>query len=353
MFKKTYLSRAMTRAWSMDAPIGDPFGGPAFGERNEPVSTFFAVATAFETIAAIGAVVSVVGMVTGNSDLAKIGGVMGLVGGFGTMAQSGMFGEGLKSWAGEVNTSWASSTSSNISSAATAADSATMVDGMTSSQVVDMSASSAPIDAGSLNLADAASVNADTVTAYDALKADSGLISQSQPTIQLADGSAAGASPLADTAATGAAGPSSNPALDTGATAVDGATPAQVQGMAKQGAAQMATGKGIDTGASLFDKILKFGKENKELSQALLTGVAGAYQSSEKADALKASANANNSTAALYDARIAEMQAQAANANAQPSVSGMKVNPNAPIWRNTSPTTAPVMSTGLIQTRRT
>jgi hypothetical protein len=353
MFKKTYLSRAMTRAWSLDAPIGDPFGGPAFGERNEPVTAFFAVATAFETIAAIGAVISVVGMVTGNSDLAKIGGVMGLVGGFGTLAQGGMFGKGMQSWAGEINTSWASSTSSNISSAATAADSATMVDGMTSSQVADMSAASAPVDAGSLNLADAASVNtAATPGLIDTPTLGVDGVVTAEPTMQLADSSAAGASPLADTAA--AAGPSSNSALNIASAGepVNAMSAAAQQG-GNLSAVAKAANTGINTGASLFDKILKFGKENKELSQVALTGIAGMYQSSEKADALKASANASNSTAALYDARTAEMQAQAANANAQPSVAGMKVNPNAPIWRNTSPTTAPVMSTGLIQTRRT
>jgi len=35
---KVYLSRAQTRAWSLDMPIGDPTGGPAYGERNDPVS---------------------------------------------------------------------------------------------------------------------------------------------------------------------------------------------------------------------------------------------------------------------------------------------------------------------------
>jgi hypothetical protein len=339
----------MTRAWSLDAPIGDPFGGPAFGERNEPVTAFFAVATAFETIAAIGAVVSVVGMVTGNSDLAKIGGVMGLVGGFGTMAQGGMFGEGLKSWAGEVNTSWASSTSSNISSAAIPADGATMVDGMTSSQVADMSA---PVDAGSLNLADAASVNtaAPGLIEQPTLGVD-GVVTgpDTGPTMLAADGSAAGASPLADTAA--AAGPSSNSALNIASAGepVNAMSAAAQQG-GNLSAVKAAASTGIDTGASLFDKILKFGKENKELSQVALTGIAGMYQSSEKADALKASTNASNSTAALYDARTAEMQAQAANANAIPSVRGIQATGASP-YKQTPVTASGVRPAGLIQSR--
>ena len=32
---KTYLSRAQTRAWSSEMPVGDPTGGPAYGERND------------------------------------------------------------------------------------------------------------------------------------------------------------------------------------------------------------------------------------------------------------------------------------------------------------------------------
>ena len=42
---KVYLSRAQTRAWSLDMPIGDPTGGPAYGERNDPVSATIAGAS--------------------------------------------------------------------------------------------------------------------------------------------------------------------------------------------------------------------------------------------------------------------------------------------------------------------
>lgn len=39
---KVYLSRAQTRAWSLDMPIGDPTGGPAYGERNDPMTAVVA-----------------------------------------------------------------------------------------------------------------------------------------------------------------------------------------------------------------------------------------------------------------------------------------------------------------------
>ncbi len=38
MLTKIYASRALTRTMSMHDPIGDPFGGPAYGEKNDPVT---------------------------------------------------------------------------------------------------------------------------------------------------------------------------------------------------------------------------------------------------------------------------------------------------------------------------
>lgn len=99
--RKTYMSVAVSRAMSVEYPVGDPFGGPAFGERNMPVvaiaagamgaaSLVAAAGTAAGivgtlgiagTVAAVGAVVGAVGVITGNKTLTKIGSVMGLVGG--------------------------------------------------------------------------------------------------------------------------------------------------------------------------------------------------------------------------------------------------------------------------------
>ena len=38
MFNKIYASRAQTRAMGLFDPIGDPFGGPAYGEKNDPIT---------------------------------------------------------------------------------------------------------------------------------------------------------------------------------------------------------------------------------------------------------------------------------------------------------------------------
>lgn len=100
--RKTYMSLAVSRAWSADMPIGDPTGGPAYGERNMPLVAVAAAAyaagtiatvgiaamSALEIISAVGAIASGIGVVTGNEKLAKIGGIIGLAGGVGAFAQN-------------------------------------------------------------------------------------------------------------------------------------------------------------------------------------------------------------------------------------------------------------------------
>lgn len=38
--RKHYLTRAQNRAYALDNPIGDPFGGAAYGEKNDPTTAF-------------------------------------------------------------------------------------------------------------------------------------------------------------------------------------------------------------------------------------------------------------------------------------------------------------------------
>lgn len=106
MMQKTYLSREMTRAMALDHPIGDPTGGPAYGERNDPISAVISIGTMLYTGGAVmagtaglmagltfaGAAVSLVGNITGNKTLSKIGMIAGLAGGIGSLAESaGLF----------------------------------------------------------------------------------------------------------------------------------------------------------------------------------------------------------------------------------------------------------------------
>lgn len=105
---KTYLSRSMTRALSLHGPIGDPFGGPAYGERNDPISAALSVTAMAGSYAAAGSfaamtlaqgmifaggALSLAGNVTGNKSLMKIGAVVGLIGGIGGVMEIGSFNE--------------------------------------------------------------------------------------------------------------------------------------------------------------------------------------------------------------------------------------------------------------------
>mgnify|MGYP000282333485 CR=1 FL=1 len=128
-FEKTYLSRAQSRIWSMDNPVGDPFGGPAYGLKEEPVSMIAAIvaigvgastvaAATTLTLAAVmgglmiaGGAASLIGTVSGNKKLAMIGGIVAGVGGLG-LGAANMFADAAAS-------SVVAADAANASSAAT------------------------------------------------------------------------------------------------------------------------------------------------------------------------------------------------------------------------------------------
>lgn len=111
---KTYLSVAMSRAWGFDNPIGDPFGGPAYGAR-ESLGIVAAVASVAAGVGMIGTgvaitalggitvgtlvggaliaggVLSGVGTLTGNQKLVKWGNTLSMFGGVATIG-AGMVG---------------------------------------------------------------------------------------------------------------------------------------------------------------------------------------------------------------------------------------------------------------------
>jgi len=132
---KIYLSRSISRTLSADHPVGDPTGGAAYGEKNDPVSAILSVASMAGTYGAAaaaagagagigatfsamtimqgltfaGGALSLVGNVTGNKTLSKIGMVTGIVGGLGQM---GAFGEGVQ------GAKWGDSFSSTVDDSA-------------------------------------------------------------------------------------------------------------------------------------------------------------------------------------------------------------------------------------------
>ena len=117
MTKKFYLSRTQTRAMAADHPIGDPTGGAAYGEKNDPITAIvsiasmagtyaaagsFAAMTVMQGITFAGAALSLVGNVTGNKTLSKIGMIAGLAGGVGMFADSVMGGAPMGGTLGET-----------------------------------------------------------------------------------------------------------------------------------------------------------------------------------------------------------------------------------------------------------
>ena len=109
---KIYLSRSTTRSMMADYPIGDPTGGPAYGEKRDPISAAFSVYSMYSAGVAIagevgltlmtglafaGGALSLIGNITGNKTLSQIGMVAGVVGGIGGyLEQTNFFGEGAR-----------------------------------------------------------------------------------------------------------------------------------------------------------------------------------------------------------------------------------------------------------------
>ena len=101
--RKTYLSLAMSRTWSAEMPVGDPYGGPAYGEKNGPAIALIGAYAGISTGMAIGAstlmgglmiaggVMSGLGAITGNKTLSQLGMVAGLAGGVGQFFSTGGF----------------------------------------------------------------------------------------------------------------------------------------------------------------------------------------------------------------------------------------------------------------------
>jgi hypothetical protein len=86
-----------------DMPVGDPLGGPAYGEKRGPALAIFGAYSAISAGIAIGAgtlmgglmiaggVMSGLGAITGNKTLSTLGMVAGLAGGVGQFFQQGGF----------------------------------------------------------------------------------------------------------------------------------------------------------------------------------------------------------------------------------------------------------------------
>lgn len=101
MFKPTHVTRAVYRAYGIEHPIGDPFGGPAYGQKEKGgIGGIFQSAIPIIAGAAMmigsggalapmviggamlaGGAMSGIGAITGNNTLSKIGGITSAVAG--------------------------------------------------------------------------------------------------------------------------------------------------------------------------------------------------------------------------------------------------------------------------------
>ena len=169
MINKIYMSRAQTRAMAIEHPIGDPTGGPAYGEKNDPISAAiaigsmgatyaaagytFAAMTVLQGITFAGAALSLVGNVTGNKSLMKLGMVVGLAGGIGSLAEgAGLFESGNLGETLGITTSVPNEALTAGSSTLAPGAQAPVVDGVQTSPVVDAASTPSAVTNRSLNV---------------------------------------------------------------------------------------------------------------------------------------------------------------------------------------------------------
>lgn len=349
-YRKTYLSLSLSRAIAAEYPIGDPYGGPAYGERNAPavVAVVTFIAANAGTIALVGTALSVVGSVTGNKTLSRVGMVMGVVGGGFSLAQQGAFNfidEGIQQWAvnaanGFQTTAQAIAESATIGAdtIGTTAGAETGIEaGVGTTVDTQLNLAAAPSAAESGGLVSAPSVEAAVGTGEAQMNANladiSAKIAKDNAAADLAAGTASGtgtteaATGIADAAT---AAPSAEAAAPSGASSISSnAADAALNGpvVASGESANVLSGIGqwIEKNKGLTEIGLKFG-------QGLLT---------EEPEANP-----------LHGAQAQALQQQMANARAVPDITKMfRANPQAKIARP-GPVFAPGFRPGgLIQAR--
>lgn len=161
-YRKSYLSVAESRRWAVENPVGDPFGGPAYGEKRMPVAPVIMAVAAYAAenvvVAGLlwaGAAMSAVGQITGNKTLTMLGSIAGLAaGGVGMLDSVGAFSgvEGMTTAQVANADSVLQSlpvTSYEASTAAT--QNALLAEGMQASTVADVGAAATNSGGGMIN----------------------------------------------------------------------------------------------------------------------------------------------------------------------------------------------------------
>lgn len=219
-YKKTYLSVEETRRQSWDHPVGDPFGGPAYGEYRMPVAAVVGAVMAAADIAATtlgilnglalaGSALSFVGQVTGNSKLAMAGGIMSL--GAGAMSVYNNWDKITTAFSG----SEAVASGAENATAAAASESGNSI-------VNNMAADIPNVDVSAPTSASGAAMDSGLSSASNSQL--SGLIAESNPSLETGMGSLSQQTPLTSAGADRALEQSFAP---TAGETIDGVGPAK------------------------------------------------------------------------------------------------------------------------------
>ena len=267
-----------------------------------------AVTTSVSTIAIVGATISAVGALSGSKDLAKIGGLIGLAGGVMSMAGAGtgaVSGESLVG-AEEFAANAGVGAPGATETVASAGDAARIAD-----DIANGAASGENVLAGG-NAADTAIQGAGSVNETAA-----SVVSGGQP---------AGATPTSPTGVVGGPGGTVNPQQF-----LQGGDAARITDDLANGYASAPTTSGPASlsGDGILNSIMKFGKENKEITSAVLNGVARGFtypadRTRAEADMMRARSNLR-----LTDAQLAELDRQRAARSYIPGSVGFSLNENA------------------------
>lgn len=343
-YQKTYLSREMSRAWGMDNPIGDPSGGAAYGEKNGPAvalalpifgmtATYGAMmaGSIMAGVAFAGSALSLVGTITGNQKLTRVGAVAGLIGGAG---MAGMFGDAAASatWGSTFGDAAGSATGAMSSSAEALSQTPNVTPGAETVQVtpvadttplVDMTSNAGASYAGGGLNAPAAPMNAvDPAGAASPLS----MSAPSNASYDLLSGGGPSFAPSSEYALTGSG--MSTTGINPGANSA--------QGIKASGDALYSAGG--KTGQGFGQGFLQFAKDNPLVTMMGLQSLGGmADWLSGKTDAEMAALEAQ---VGFADARALQIQEEIAkerqrrtnlNTGYQQVNAGINVNPNVSI----------------------
>lgn len=312
------------RGYNPDGTVGDPYGGPAYGEKNGPVLAVVAViasaAPAFEIglaglslmqgISLASSVIGLVGTITGNKTLSLIGAVGGLAGSavgmlnkLGTAAQASGAIEDME-MIGNIDTM-------------TAAESANIP-----------SLEEAGVNIGS----DAAIGGESAISGLDAMPAMTEATDAGPSIIQsdIAEGSGLMDSAPSElgsvTESTGIEGVAPESISATNSDFYAGEVPG-VTGDVAEGGIPSLEDAGIDTAVSNMDagtkqgllgKVSAFFKDNKEIVNLVGGFIKGAYQTP-----------AQKAQARYYLAQAKLIENQMKNANQVANIDSLKINPQA------------------------